>query len=95
MGQTATWGSGVQLKIPAAVQARRLVIVSHYLLKGEARNPGPQKLLRQILASVSQSMNRFEILSSDDELEVPTTVPASPGAVVGLWRLQQCKPDVW
>ena len=48
---------------------------------GEARNPGPPKRLRRILASFSQSMNRFEILSSDDELVVPTTVPASSGAV--------------
>ena len=48
---------------------------------GEARNPGLPKRLRRILASSSQSMNRFEILSSDDELVVPTTVPASSGVV--------------
>ena len=38
---------------------------------GEATNPG----------SVSQSTNIFEILSSEDKLEVFTTVPASSGAV--------------
>ena len=48
---------------------------------GEASYPGLPKRLRRILASSSQSMNKFEILSSNDELEVPTTVPASFGAV--------------
>ena len=47
---------------------------------GEATNPGPPKRLQRSLASASQS-NRFEILSSEDELEIPTTVPASSGAV--------------
>ena len=48
---------------------------------GEATNPVPPKRLHLILASVSQSTNRFEILSSEDELEVFTTVPAFSGAV--------------
>ena len=54
---------------------------------GEVRNPGLLKRLRQILASSSQSMNRFEILSSDDELgppPPPTTVLASSGEVRGV-----------
>ena len=45
---------------------------------GEARNPGPPRILRR----PSVRSNRFEILSSDDEqVEVPSTVPASEGAV--------------
>ena len=48
---------------------------------GEATDPGPPKRLHRSLASASQSTNRFEILSSEDELEVPTTVPASSGTV--------------
>ena len=45
---------------------------------GEARNPGPPRILR----GPSVHSTRFEILSSDDEQkEVPSTVPASEGAV--------------
>ena len=45
---------------------------------GEARNPGPPRILcRPAVHSI-----RFEILSSDHEqMEVPSTVPASEGAV--------------
>ena len=51
---------------------------------GDASNPGPPKRLRRIVAKSSQSTNRFEILSSDDELEVSTTVSASPRAARGV-----------
>ena len=64
---------------------------------GEARNPGPPKRLRRILASSPQSMNRFEILSSDDELEVSVFWSSSWGCG-GLSRAAQtfgfCFADV-
>ena len=59
-----------------------IVIGSRYGLRGvrlgEARNPGPPRILRR----PSVHSNRFEILSSDDERGmVPSTVPASEGAI--------------
>ena len=44
-----------------------------------ADNPGPLRLRR--ISARSQSSNRFEILSSDDESVVRSTVPASLVAV--------------
>ena len=59
-----------------------IVIGSRYGLRGvrlgEARNPGPPKILRR----PSVRSNIFEILSSaEEQVEVPSTVPASEGAV--------------
>ena len=59
---------------------------------GEATNPCPPKRLRRILASVSRSTNRFEILSSEDDLEVFATVPASFGAVRAVQEARESQP---
>ena len=59
---------------------------------GEATNPGPPKRLHRILASVFRSTNRFEILSSEDDLEVFATVPASSGAVRAVQEARESQP---
>ena len=59
---------------------------------GEATNPGPPKPLHRILASVSRSTNRFEILFSEDDLEVFSTVPASSGAVRAVQEARESQP---